>query len=136
MAEKQKEATGLLAMLGEVLSARNRTLEAEIIAAAEREDHEPPSDTPKEAEVIPFNPPAATKQIVTPERLQAILLAGLRQIEGFPEHGVSTAVYGCRPWNAMITFAPGSTSLKNATKYREAMHQLVEKLRERFDIEG
>ncbi len=132
MAEFQKEDTGLLAALGQVLRPRNTTLEAEIIAAAEREDHEAQKDTPKEAEVIPFEAPTATRQIVTTERLEALLLAELRQIEGFPQHGVSITVYGFRPWNAMITFAPGSTSLKNATKYREALPQLVEKLREQF----
>jgi hypothetical protein len=44
-------------------------------------------------------------------------------------------VYGYRHWNAMITFAPFSTTFQNATRFRQAVPDLVFKLRRFVELE-
>lgn len=137
MAEKRKEDHGLLAMLGQVFSAKSDMPEADILAGAR--DRTAPNGTLRDAAAMSRVPEPATptsgKRTVTAEYLQTVILAGLQEIDGFPRSSVLITVYGVRPWNAMITFAPGSTSKKNATTYGEVLQQLVAKLRERFDVE-
>ncbi|WP_024511857.1 hypothetical protein [Bradyrhizobium sp. ARR65] len=128
--ELGKKENGLLAVLGQVLGGR-----APVPAANAAE----PPDAPKASEVVRFKPPdrttsTAQKRGTSPEHLQNLILAAFRQIEGFPKNGVSITVYGLHPWNAMITFAPGSSSFKNATMYREMLPQIVAKLREDFYV--
>jgi hypothetical protein len=138
MVEERKEEPSVSAMMGQLLNVSNTTtLEARLIAAVETE---PPKDTPREAEVIPFKiperkPTGPTKRTVTTEHLQKLVLAGLQEIEGFPKTGVSITVYGVRPWNAMMTFAPWSISSNGAMTYREVLPQLVERLSKQFDVE-
>lgn len=138
MAEKRKEEHGLLAMLGQMLSGRSGAPEADIFAAGEHPTT--PGGTPREAAAMPYGVPeqstaASGKRAVTGEHLQTIILAGLQEIDGFPKSGVLITVYGVRPWNAMITFAPGSASKKDATTYCDVLQQLVAKLRKQFDVE-
>jgi len=138
MAEKRKEDHGLLAMLGQVFSAKSGTPEAEIILGVEH--LRAPNGTSQDAASMPPGVPeraaaVSGKRTVTAEYLQTVILAGLQEIDGFPRSSVLITVYGVRPWNAMITFAPGSTSKKNATTYGEVLQQLVAKLREQFDVE-
>ncbi|MBR0785384.1 hypothetical protein [Bradyrhizobium iriomotense] len=83
----------------------------------------------------PTEPPAkiATtpdgRQLLPAEAIADLVLGELRKIEDFPATGASVTVYGYRHWNAMITFAPFSTSFQNATRFRQAMPDLVVKLR-------
>lgn len=138
MAEKRKEDHGLLAMLGQAFGAKSGTPEAEIILGVEH--LRAPNGTSQNAAPMPprvLERAAAVpgKRTVTAEYLQTVILAGLQEIDGFPRSSVLITVYGVRPWNAMITFAPGSTSKKNATTYGEVLRQLVAKLREQFDVE-
>ncbi|MGY0571608.1 hypothetical protein ACTGJ9_011595 [Bradyrhizobium sp. RDM12] len=87
--------------------------------------------------------PVAPSQPLTPDgkrRLPAeaiadLVLGELRKIEGFPASGVSVTVYGYRHWNAMITFAPFSTTFRNATRFRQALPDLVVKLRRFVELE-
>jgi hypothetical protein len=135
MADESEEVDGLLGALVKMLIGKDAPPEASSIAAVE---HEAPGGPPEEAEVLPITTivqEGAPKRTVTPEHLQGLILAGLRKVEEFPKDGVSITVYGLKPWNAMITFAPGSVSSKTAATYRQMLPQLIEELRKQFDVE-
>jgi hypothetical protein len=69
------------------------------------------------------------------DELQRLVLQGLRQIPDFPERGVAVTVYGSRPWNAMLNFAPRSTSQSNAPVFRKALTEIVLELRKQVEID-
>lgn len=89
----------------------------------------------------PAEPPAQI--VMTPDgkrRLPAeviadLVLGELRKMDDFPASGASVTVYGYRHWNAMITFAPFSTTFRNATRFRQALPDLVFKLRRFVELE-
>lgn len=89
----------------------------------------------------PVEPPAkiATtpdgKQLLPAEAIADLVLGELRKMENFPATGASVTVYGYRHWNAMITFAPFSTSFQDATRFRQALPDLVFKLRRFVELE-
>jgi hypothetical protein len=64
-----------------------------------------------------------------------MIIEGLRQIPGFPSEGVTVTVYGFQPWGAMLTFAPNSTTVANATRYRKILVDIVYDLRKNFEID-
>jgi hypothetical protein len=73
-------------------------------------------------------------------RLPAVAIADLvlhelRKVEGFPRSGVSITVYGYGNWNAMIRFAPFSITSQNAARLRQALPDIVFKLRQYVDLE-
>ncbi|MEY9182458.1 hypothetical protein ABIG06_004040 [Bradyrhizobium sp. USDA 326] len=96
-------------------------------------------DTP--AATKPVEPPAqiATtrdgKRLLPAEAIADLVLGELRKLENFPSSGVSVTVYGYRNWNAMLTFAPFSTTFQNATRFRQAMPDLVFKLRRFVELD-
>jgi hypothetical protein len=71
----------------------------------------------------------------TIRQAEVLILDGLRQIPEFPDRGINVTVYGSRPWSAMLTFKPNSTSHQNALQYREVLTQIVFELRKQFEIE-
>jgi hypothetical protein len=75
------------------------------------------------------------KRRLPAEAIAELVLGELRKIEDFPASGVSVTVYGYRHWNAMITFAPFSTTFQNATRFRQALPDLVFKLRRFVELE-
>lgn len=75
------------------------------------------------------------KQRLPAEAIADLVLGELRKIEDFPAAGVSVTVYGFRHWNAMITFAPFSTRFRDATRFRQAVPDIVFKLRRYVDLE-
>jgi hypothetical protein len=75
------------------------------------------------------------KRLLPAEAIADLVLGELRKLEDFPETGASVTVYGYKHWNAMITFAPFSTSFHNATRFRQAMPDLVFKLRRFVELE-
>lgn len=89
----------------------------------------------------PVEPPAKIartadgKQLLPAEAIADLVLGELRKLENFPATGASVTVYGYRHWNAMITIAPFSTSFQNATRFRQAMPDLVFKLRRFVELE-
>ncbi|KYG97946.1 hypothetical protein [Bradyrhizobium sp. DOA1] len=75
------------------------------------------------------------KQLLPAEAIADLVLGELRKMENFPATGASVTVYGYRHWNAMITFAPFSTTFQNATRFRQALPDLVFKLRRFVELE-
>ncbi|MBW8857602.1 MAG: hypothetical protein JF604_25490, partial [Bradyrhizobium sp.] len=75
------------------------------------------------------------KQLLPAEAIADLVLGELRKLENFPATGASVTVYGYRHWNAMITFAPFSTTFRDATRFRHAMPDIVFKLRRFVDFE-
>lgn len=75
------------------------------------------------------------KRLLPADAIADLVLGELRKIEDFPASGVSVTVYGYRHWNAMITFAPFSTTFRNATRFRQALPELVFKLRRFVELE-
>jgi len=82
-------------------------------------------------------PPLVTddRRLLSSNEAEAIILDGLRNTSEFPTRGVTVTVYGFRPWNAKLTFAPGCTSHKNARMYRELLIEIVCELRTKFEID-
>ncbi|MCK1667308.1 hypothetical protein [Bradyrhizobium sp. 153] len=75
------------------------------------------------------------KQLLPAEAIADLVLGELRKMENFPATGASVTVYGYKHWNAMITFAPFSTTFQNATRFRQAMPDIVIKLRRFVELE-
>jgi hypothetical protein len=75
------------------------------------------------------------KRLLPADVIADLVLGELRKIEDFPASGVSVTVYGYRHWNAMITFAPFSTTFQNATRFRQFLPDLVFKLRRFVELE-
>lgn len=99
---------------------------------------EPASDAPPAAAAAPPAKVVTTpggKQLLPAEAIADLVLGELRKLEDFPANGVSVTVYGYRQWNAMITFAPFSTSFQNATRFRQALPDLVFKLRRFVELD-
>jgi hypothetical protein len=119
------------------LSSGLESFAAPIPVAAEHEDAPNAAPVPTR----PIEPPAQI--VMTPDgkrRLPAeviadLVLGELRKIDDFPASGASVTVYGYRHWNAMITFAPFSTNFRNATRFRQAMPDLVFKLRRFVELD-
>ncbi|RZM94432.1 hypothetical protein CWO91_39430 [Bradyrhizobium genosp. SA-3] len=89
--------------------------------------------------------PAAPRSVGRPDEKRArlpavaigdLVLGELRKMDGFPSSGVSITVYGSRPWNAMIRFAPFSTTARDAARLRHALPDIVFRLRQYVDIQA
>jgi hypothetical protein len=65
-----------------------------------------------------------------------LVLGELRKVDGFPRSGISISVYGYRNWNAMMRFAPFSITSQNAARLRQALPDIVFRLRQYVDLEG
>ena len=161
MSDDVKDA-GLVAMISSILGGNKRAdvvapppltegpptaptngfdpVEAPIPATAPVKPDDHASDAAP-AVTKPVEPPAkiATtpdgKQLLPAEAIADLVLGELRKLDDFPASGVSVTVYGYRHWNAMITFAPFSTTFQNATRFRQAMPDLVFKLRRFVQLE-
>jgi hypothetical protein len=159
MSDDAKDA-GLVAMISSILGGNKRADAAgppplaDFVPAAPAVGPDPvvveipEAASPKlqdadDAAVAAAKPVAPASQSLTPDgkrRLPAeaiadLVLGELRKIEDFPASGASVTVYGYRHWNAMITFAPFSTTFRNATRFRQAMPDLVFKLRRLVELE-
>ena len=152
MSNDAKDA-GLVAMISSILGGNKRAEAASPPALAEFLSVAPVADpvavvpelpqaespklqdAPDEtlAAAKPVAPPSQPltpdgKRLLPAEAIADLVLGELRKIESFPASGVSVTVYGYRHWNAMITFEPFSTSFQNATRFRQALPDLVFKL--------
>jgi hypothetical protein len=159
MSDDVKDA-GLVAMISSILGGNKRADSvmppplAEVPPTAPSNGFEPvilpvPEATPIKRADAPGTAPAAApvepiakiattpdgKRLLPAEAIAYLVLGELRKLEDFPETGASVTVYGYRHWNAMITFAPFSTSFHNATRFRQAMPDLVFKLRRFVELE-
>ncbi|MFT4121254.1 hypothetical protein [Bradyrhizobium sp.] len=160
MSEDGRDA-GLVAMISSILGGGKRTETVEPPVLAEVPPSAPSNGA--EAPLVPTPPePSSTHQdesdaatdsvkpIEAPahvtaqpdgkrrlpaEAIAELVLGELRKIESFPASGASVTVYGYRHWNAMITFAPFSTTFQNATRFRQALPDLVFKLRRFVELE-
>lgn len=159
MSDEVKDA-GLVAMISSILGGNKRAdnvappplaevppivpdpaepVETSRSDAAAAKAESAPDATPAAAD--PAEPPAqiATtrdgKRLLPAEAIADLVLGELRKLENFPSSGVSVTVYGYRHWNAMLTFAPFSTSFQNATRFRQAVPDLVFRLRRFVELE-
>ncbi|MBR1092618.1 hypothetical protein JQ621_34670 [Bradyrhizobium manausense] len=103
--------------------------------ASEKDASEAVATTPKPAQPVSQALTPDGKRLLPAEAIADLVLGELRKIEGFPASGVSVTVYGYRHWNAMLTFAPFSTNFQNATRFRQALPDLVFKLRRFVELE-
>jgi hypothetical protein len=146
MSDDAKDA-GLVAMISSILGGGKRADAAEVPVPAEwiptapasqpvSAVPSPPQDAPAAA-AAPAGQPATPqgKRRLPAEAIAELVLGELRKIDNFPASGASVTVYGYRHWNAMITFAPFSTTFENATRIRQAMPDLVFKLRRFVELE-
>ncbi|MBR0851480.1 hypothetical protein JQ543_27305 [Bradyrhizobium diazoefficiens] len=147
MSDDAKDA-GLVAMISSILGGGKRTeaveaaMPAEWIAPAPVSQPEPavslqPQDAPAAEAAEPAGRPATPqgRRRLPAEAIAELVLGELRKIDNFPASGVSVTVYGYRHWNAMLTFAPFSTTFQNAARIRQAMPDLVFKLRRFVELE-
>jgi hypothetical protein len=139
--EEKETVDDLLATLSEVVGNYTVPLGREQISADEPIQKqvvvpEAPAPLPAWLTAIPKRQRFSTDQpLKTAAQARALIIEGLRQIHGFPGEGVSVTVYGFQPWSAMLTFAPNSTTLANATRYRKILAEIVYDLRKNFEID-
>ena len=150
---------GLVAMISSILGGNKRAdsntppLLTEVPPTAPADEAAEPSPAdpaPASSEPTPDAAPIATnadeapskiattrdgKQLLPAEAIADLVLGELRKLEDFPASGVSVTVYGYRNWNAMLTFAPFSTTFQNATRFRQALPDVVFKLRRFVELE-
>jgi hypothetical protein len=152
LVENDEETKGLLGMLGRALSKSKDSFRFETESVEEKGPLPQPevetatlSVSPEIAEptvksVASELPRTAQPSLGNPrklsvERVQELILRALRQITNFPERGVALTVYGFRPWNAMLNFAPGSTSYSEAAVFRKALAEIVDELRAQVEVD-
>jgi hypothetical protein len=147
MTENDDEIHGLLGVLSQALAKSKDTFRFDARRAEDNRSvikiEAPPA--PAALETPPFREGRLPEPIVqmaleksrilSVDETQAIILQGLRQIPDFPERGVAVTVYGFRPWNAMLSFAPGATSHEKAIVFRQALYEIVQKLRETIQVD-
>ncbi|MCK1547051.1 hypothetical protein IVA87_04900 [Bradyrhizobium sp. 147] len=155
MSEDGKDA-GLVAMITSILGGNKR---ADVVTPPPLAEAPPTAPTNGFEAVEPSNTDAAApavetvaadtqveappkivttrdgKQLLPAEAIADLVLGELRKMENFPATGASVTVYGYKHWNAMITFAPFSTTFQNATRFRQAMPDIVFKLRRFVELE-
>jgi hypothetical protein len=97
----------------------------------------PAAGTPSSTPTIPTSVggPDERRPQLPAVAIADLVLHELRKVDGFPRSGVSITVYGYRSWNAMIRFAPFSTTSQNAARLRRALPEIVFKLRQYVDLE-
>lgn len=157
MSDDAKDA-GLVAMISSILGSNKRgqaaspppladfmpaasaaapIAEVEQIPEAESPKLQDASDQAAAPKPVAPGPPLTPdgKRLLPADAIADLVLGELRKIEDFPASGVSVTVYGYRHWNAMITFAPFSTTFRNATRFRQALPDLVFKLRRFVELE-
>jgi len=156
MSDDAKDA-GLVAMISSILGGNKRAEAASPPPLVDVAPSAPPvpdvaqipeADSPKlqepSDEAVPAPAPVAPaapsltpdgKRLLPAEAIAELVLGELRKLDDFPASGVSVTVYGYRNWNAMLTFAPFSTSFQNATRFRQALPDLVFKLRRFVELE-
>lgn len=154
MSDDAKDA-GLVAMISSILGGNKRAEAAsppplaDFMPAAPAADvaQIPEAESPKlqgasyqagtAPKLVAPGPPLTPdgKRLLPADAIADLVLGELRKIEDFPASGVSVTVYGYRHWNAMITFAPFSTTFQNATRFRQALPDLVFKLRRFVELE-
>lgn len=144
MSDDAKDA-GLVAMISSILGGNKRAEGANRPPLAEAQI--PEAESPKlqgasdqalaAPKLVAPGPPLTPdgKRLLPADAIADLVLGELRKIEDFPASGVSVTVYGYRHWNAMITFAPFSTTFQNATRFRQALPDLVFKLRRFVELE-
>ncbi|MCP3371603.1 hypothetical protein [Bradyrhizobium cajani] len=157
MSDDVKDA-GLVAMISSILGGNKRADSVspppladvpptapsngfEAVAPPPIPEATPTKDEDAPASAKPVEQPARIlrtpdgKQLLPAEAIAELVLGELRKLEDFPATGASVTVYGYRHWNAMITFAPFSTTFRNATRFRQAMPDLVFKLRRFVELQ-
>jgi len=154
MNDRAKE-TGLAAVIsgilggkraGEQASAAHPLAEAAASTTAPPAPARPPTlqgepataAAPPAKPLVPLSPggPDEKRARLPAVAIADLVLGELRKMDGFPESGVSITVYGSRPWNAMIRFAPFSTTSQDAARLRHALPDIVFRLREHVELEN
>jgi hypothetical protein len=152
LTESDDETRGFFGMLGRALSEPTQGFKFDTALGNEQKSN-------REAEVDVIAPPpelaepAVQKEPALPglqltlrhlpvelstlpsDKVQSLILQALRQVPNFPERGVAVTVYGFRPWNAMLNFAPGSVSHREAVVFREALCDIVRELRTQIELD-
>ena len=152
LTEYDDETRGLLGMLSRALSRPADNFESEIAPAHEQKSPpEPDVDVmgpplellgstvekePSEPELqFAAQPLPVKRRTLSTDKVQSLILEKLRQTPDFPERGVAVTVYGFRPWNAMLNFAPGSVLHREAIVFREALCDIVRELRTQIELD-
>ena len=126
---------GVEAVEPSALEAASAKSESEAKPKSESEPDAPLAETKPAEAPAKIATTRDGKQLLPAEAIADLVLGELRKLENFPATGASVTVYGYRHWNAMITFAPFSTTFQNATRFRQAMPDLVFKLRRFVELE-
>ena len=117
-------------MVGMVASPSPPTPGADAQEADGREQDAPPTELRSTTQHSPVKP-----RTLTADEVRSLILESLGQIPNFPRRGVAVTVYGFRPWNAMLNFAPRSTSHSEALVFRKALADIVRELRAQVELD-
>ena len=147
MSEDNEPDDGLLAMLNRVVSTEQDQIrlsqprEVAEIKSDPRQDEsvtapEPELDRePAMLEQSTMSPIPETRKNRSSVQIQDVILNALLAIPDAPKEGMTVTVYGYSPWNAMVTFAPGTTTTVIAKAIRGLLARIVEEMRDKIQIE-
>jgi hypothetical protein len=94
-----------------------------------------PELEPQLTELSTNSPIPETRKNRSSVEIQDMILNALLAIPDAPKEGMTVTVYGYSPWNAMVTFAPGTTTTAIAKAIREFLGRLVEEMRDKIQID-
>lgn len=154
MSDEAKDA-GLVALISGILGGKRAEAQASEPHPLAETTQTAPTSAPESASLAPETPsklqaaaaqdkPTVPIPVGRPDERRArlpavaigeLVLSELRKMDGFPRSGVSITIYGYRNWNAMIRFAPFSTTFQNAARFRQALPDIVFKLRQYVELE-
>jgi hypothetical protein len=143
VSENNESADGLLAMLKRVvLKNQDQIIPVQRLEGADIESEPqqveaepPPEPEPPAPEISAINPITETRKTRSSAEIQHIILTALLAIPDASKDGMSVTVYGYNPWNAMVTFAPGSATTATAKAIQGLLGRIVDQLRHQIEIE-
>jgi hypothetical protein len=94
-----------------------------------------PDREPAALELSTISPIPEPRKNRSSVEIQDMILNALLAIPDAPKEGMTVTVYGYSPWNAMVTFAPGTTSTVIAKAIRGLLGRIVEEMRDKIQIE-
>ena len=94
-----------------------------------------PGQKPAALELSTISPIPEPRKNRSSVEIQDMILNALLAIPDAPKEGMIVTVYGYSPWNAMVTFAPGTTTTVIAKAIRGLLGRIVEELRDKIQIE-
>jgi hypothetical protein len=81
-----------------------------------------------------MEPANSKKETKTAEELAAMILQDLSNVADCPRRGVTVAVYGLDPWNALLSFGVDAGPVRNKAELQRFCDIITERLRRLYNV--